>query len=90
VNYQWVHELIFGALLGNIILFLEMSRRAYKIYKYYALVLDQHQQMWEDYLYRTQLREDREVGNQKRKHRKFLLEQEKLNGYSTDATTSDD
>jgi hypothetical protein len=46
--------------------------------------------MWEDYLYRTQLREDREVGNQKRKHRKFLLEQEKLNGYSTDATTSDD
>jgi hypothetical protein len=84
VNYQWVHELIFGALLGNIILFLEMSRRAVKIYKYYALVLEQHQKMWDDFMYRTQLREDRESGNQKRRQQKYLTQQESLNEHNPD------
>jgi hypothetical protein len=35
-------------------------------------------------MYRTQLREDRESGNQKRRQQKYLTQQERLNEHNPD------
>jgi hypothetical protein len=67
---NYLHELLFGALIGNLIALGGIVKLLYKIYKRYDLHMHQHDKMWEDYLYRESLRKDRININLQRKLQK--------------------
>jgi hypothetical protein len=49
MDYRWLHELVFGALLGNLLLGLSFLRFAFKVYKQAAEYKERHRLMWVEY-----------------------------------------
>ncbi len=82
--YQYIHELVFGALAVNLVLFLGIIKSGWKVYRLISDKNDQHDLMWEDYCYREKLRKDRLHGNMIRKANKKNREQYD-NGSSDDS-----
>lgn len=45
-DFKWIHELIFGALVGNILLGLSFLKFMFKIYKQYDAHMHRHRILW--------------------------------------------
>lgn len=67
---NYIHELLFGALLGNLLLGIGFIKFLYKVYTRYDKHMHEHDVMYQDYLYRESLRRDRIEGNLQRKIQK--------------------
>lgn len=57
---SWLHELILGALAGNIAIGLGLIKLIYRAYKQYDAFIHRHRLMWEDYCKRFKLKPGRE------------------------------
>lgn len=62
-DFRWLHELIFGALLGNIILGLSFVKLLYRVYKQYDAFMYRHRLLWLDYCKRNNMMPGREFND---------------------------
>jgi hypothetical protein len=82
--YQYIHELIFGALAVNVVLFFGIIKNGWKLYKVIDEKFEQHDVLWDDYCYREGLRKDRVHGNMLRREAK--IKKEHQNGSADDTS----
>lgn len=89
-DFKWLHELVFGALVGNILLGLGFIKILYKAYRTYDTHMHQHKLMYTDYMYREQLRKDREIINRKKHQSKIQLHRAEESQDNSEGNNEDD
>lgn len=55
-DFKFIHELVFGALLGNMILAIGAVRAAYKGIKWFDSYKRRHNMMWIEYCRRNKIK----------------------------------
>lgn len=59
-DYRWIHELIFGALVGNLVIAGGLVKFFWKLYKQFDSFRYRHKLIWLDYCKRYKIKPGRE------------------------------